>query len=210
MENVRTINKQLVVEKALNLFIESGIEHTKIKDIAKAAKLTERSIYRYFDTKADIVQAAAYLFYEYTTKRVYEEFLTEHIKSMSGIEQIRVLLYKYGDLYFFSPKGVKFTLEAEVYLFNEGKKYQVLNKPPERFEASNSPLVMAIKNGLKDGTVSDKVDVRMLYYNAYESILGVMQKMEYGSDWLLEASLEEKKDRMKQLCDVFVKAFQGN
>ena len=65
----------------------------------------------------------------------------------------------------------------------------------------------AIRQGLADGSVSPRVDVKNLYYNAYDSILGVMQKMSWSRNQL---SREEARVRMDQLCDVFTAAFRGD
>ena len=44
----REKNIRLVTEKALDCFLENGIEKTKIADIARLSGLTERSVFRYF------------------------------------------------------------------------------------------------------------------------------------------------------------------
>ena len=60
-EEQREKNIRLVTEKALDCFLEIGIEKTKIADIARQCGLTERSVFRYFETKADLVLAASLL-----------------------------------------------------------------------------------------------------------------------------------------------------
>ena len=45
-EEQREKNIQLVTEKALDCFLENGIEKTKIADIARQCGLTERSVFR--------------------------------------------------------------------------------------------------------------------------------------------------------------------
>jgi len=205
LEELRERNKILVIETALLCFIKGGIENTKIREVAKASGLTERSIYRYFETKTDLVQAAAYLFWNRTLEEMSNRVLSSKIGSLSGLEQIRSLLYNYASLYFENRQGVLFTLEAEMYLYSAGRS-KAVNRPPESFERSTSPLVTAIRTGVKDGSVSPEVDVKELYYNAYDSILGVMQKLALEAPGYNE--LDNKK-RMKDLCDLFVKAFKG-
>ena len=205
LQEVREKNKRLVIEKALILFMKNGIDQTKIKEIASAAGLTERSIYRYFETKTDIVEAAAHLFYQITTKEVQRLIEDSNMEEKSGMEQIKVMLNYYSSMYFENPEGVRFTLDAEIFLYHSGRNIQLLNWLPHKFEISDSPLVRAIYKGIEDGSVSAKVDVKVMYYNVYESILGVMQKMAYESVW---ASEQEKRERMKQLRSVFIKAFQ--
>ena len=59
LDELRIQNIQNVTEKALVCFIKNGITNTKVSEIAKTAGLTERSVYRYFPTKSDIVISAA-------------------------------------------------------------------------------------------------------------------------------------------------------
>ena len=205
LEELRERNKNLVTEKALEFFIKNGIDNTKIKDIAKSAGLTERSAYRYFETKTDLVQAAAYLFWNNTLEEIRGRVEASRISELSGIEQIRALLYRYSNMYFENRQGVLFTLEAEMYLYSAGRS-KTLNRPPEKFDISTSPLVIAIKRGLEDGSVSPDVDAKELYYNSYDSILGVMQKLALEASGFTEL---DNRQRMKHLCDLFVRAFQG-
>ena len=71
LEEVRAKNIQLVSEKALDCFTKNGIANTKVADIAKAAGLTERSVYRYFEAKSDIVIAAAFCYCNRTKAHIY-------------------------------------------------------------------------------------------------------------------------------------------
>ncbi|MEA4895350.1 MAG: helix-turn-helix domain-containing protein [Oscillospiraceae bacterium] len=206
LEELRERNKSLVTEKALEAFIKNGIDNTKIKDIAKSAGLTERSAYRYFETKTDIVQAAAYLFWNNTLEKIRERVESSRICELNGIKQIRALLYQYSNLYFENRQGVLFTLDAEMYLYSAGRS-KTLNRPPEKFDTSTSPLVLAIRKGIEDGSVNPEVNVKELYYNAYDSILGVMQKLALEASGFTEL---DNKQRMKDLCDLFVRAFKGD
>lgn len=205
LEQLRERNIVLVTEKALDCFIKNGIDNTKIKDIAKSARLTERSVYRYFETKTDLVQAAAYLFWNETLEEIRTRIEVSRLNRLSGIEQIRALLYNYSNMYFENRLGVLFTLEAEMYLFSAGRSKTIV-RPPEKFDSSNSPLVLAIRKGLEDGSVNRTADVKEIYYNAYDSILGVMQKLALEASGYSEL---DNKRRLEHLCDLFVTAFAG-
>ena len=68
LDELKTQNIRTVTEKALVCFIKNGITNTKVSEIAKAAGLTERSVYRYFPTKSDIVISAAFRSEEHTSE----------------------------------------------------------------------------------------------------------------------------------------------
>ncbi len=205
LEELREQNKRLTIEKGLELFIKNGVDQTTVKDVAAAAGLTERSVYRYFDSKADLVLATAILFWERISKRVEQRVSEKGYQGMSGMEQIDIMLRFYAGLYMENPDYVRFILNCETALYNAGISADIQSRPPGLFEDSNSPLVRAIKTGLADGSVSPNADVKEIYYNAYDAILGTMQRQAMGSTL---CDLDDGA-RMAHLCDLFIDAFQG-
>ena len=69
-EEQREKNIRLVTEVALDCFLANGIEKTKVADIALRSGLTERSVFRYFETKADLVLAASLLYWNRILERI--------------------------------------------------------------------------------------------------------------------------------------------
>ena len=206
LEEIREQNKQRVVQAALDVFVCQGIAGTTVADIARAAGVTERSVYRYYKTKLDLVQAAAYLYYDRMTQEANLRAQKVCASGVPGIEQVRQILMFYSHMYLEYPAQIRFCADAEMALSSAGREKEDVNWPPERFEISDSPLVRAIRCWLEDGTISSEIDVASLYYNAYDSILGVMEKMSYDRRSLRQ----DAKARMDQLCDLFVAAFRGD
>jgi len=180
LDELKTQNIRTVTEKALVCFIKNGITNTKVSEIAKTAGLTERSVYRYFPTKSDIVISAAFCYWERAKEYIAWELDTHDYEHLSGIEQISIILKSYANILFIDPEGIRFSLDAEVALFNAGKNDRVINRPPDKFEEYTGPLSQAIVRGLSDGTVNPEANIKQLYYNAYDSILGLMQRLTVG------------------------------
>ena len=152
-EEQREKNIRLVTEKALDCFLENGIEKTKIADIARLSGLTERSVFRYFETKADLVLSASLLYWNRVLKRIDRMFQDDSPgDSTTGLEDAAKLFVCYSRLYRVDPKGMRFTLDAELTLHSAGKLHEIKNQPPEPFEASNGPMAKAIRKGLLDGS----------------------------------------------------------
>ena len=148
--------------------------------------------------------AAAFLYWDRAKAQAAQALVSARQPGMTGIEEIRVLLRSYAGLIFTDPAGIRFSLDAEVALCNAGRQHAVVNRPPERFEVAPGPIAAAIRRGLADGTVDPDADVKMLYYNAYDAILGVIQRMSVGVPSVHEL---DGHARIDALCEQFTRAF---
>ena len=191
----RETNKERVIAQALQCFVEQGIETAKISEIAQRAGLTERSVYRYFATKADLVLETALLFWSQAMGQVDAQAQ----RDMCGAERISKILRGYAQLYFTHRQMLVFVHEAEAYLNRCGKALLVENKPPAAFEACVGPLSAAIHKGLEDGSVRRDIDMASLYYNTYDALLGLIQKLAIGGRNDAGGN-ERARVRLEQFC----------
>ena len=205
LEDLREQNKQTAVQAALLCFSTNGIDNTKISDIACQAGLTERSLYRYFETKADLVLAAALLFWERIVQESEMVYRHTRLQELEGAEQIRLIFKAYANQYFIAKKELVFIQEAEAYLYRSAMLELIRNKPPLPFSSGVSPLAKAIQQGMKDGSVICGEAAERLYYNAYDSLLGLMQKMANTAQG--SAGLAHEQQRLEEFCDLLADAF---
>ena len=206
MEEKRDHNRHLVTEAALELFLERGVDSVTTRDVAEKSGLTERSVYRYFYSRSDLVLATTFLFWDRLRARVELLESDAEYQKMSGIEQVSFLFDFYSSMFIDNPNDVRFILGAEMTLARESVLVEMADRPPGRFE-DDTPLANAIRTGLADGTVSSDADVRDLYYMYYDAVLGTMQRH------VLEPISEEEKvellRRMRHLCAMFISALRG-
>ena len=206
LEEIREQNKRTVIEAALGCFIEQGIEQAKISEIARRAELTERSVYRYFETKADLVLAAALLFWDDNQQNIERAHVTG-AQGKTGVEQIYEILCAYAELYFTNRQEIIFVQEAEGYLNRNGKSALLDNKPPTPFESSRAPLANAIRAGMADGSVKTRANVELLYYNTYDALLGLLQKMAITQDGAATNGIDAR-ERLTRFCKLLTASFE--
>ena len=206
-EELREKNIRLVIENALDSFLENGIEKTKVADVARRSGLTERSVFRYFETKADLVLAASLLYWNRILALIDRMSHENSDGSTTGLQDAENVLVCYSQLYRLDPNGMRFTLDAELTLHAAGRLHEIKNQPPEPFETSGGPMAKAIRKGLADGSISPEVDVKEIYYNSYDAILGIMQRLSIGGS--PSARELDYDSRMLHLSEMFVKALSG-
>lgn len=197
IQSRKTLHKEKVIHVALDFFSTFGIENSKVSDIAIKANLTERTVFRYFATKNDLVLATALLFWNSASSRINRLMEEEQNKSLKGIDKVRFILNQYASLYDSSKKELIFCDEAETYLSRCGKSILLSNRPPIDFYKSNEPLAKAIKDGILDKSIKDNKDIGLIYLNTYDGLLGFMQKL------ALSEELSNEKDARRRL-DLFI------
>ena len=203
----RETNIKKVVNVALASFVKYGIEGAKVSEIARVASLTERSVFRYFETKSDLVYAAALLFWDRVKKTVEKSGAKVQDSKKRGIEDIEDILNRYTNIYFDSYEQLIFVHEAESYLYRSGKDLLVKNNVLSSFETSLDPLALAIKKGLKDNSVRDDINLENIYLNTYDSLLGLMQKLAIRKSDDKE-QVEAIKQRLQDFCHTLTLSFK--
>lgn len=205
-EEQREKNIRLVTEVALDCFLANGIEKTKVADIALRSGLTERSAFRYFETKADLVLAASLLYWKRILERIDRMSHTVADGSTTGLQDAENVLICYSQLYRLDPNGMRFTLDAELTLHAAADSTRSKTSRPSRLRPP-----AARWQGDPQGTCrrldQPEVDVREIYYNSYDAILGIMQRLSIGGS--PSASALDYDSRMRHLSQMFVRALSG-
>ncbi len=201
LEQLRESNKRRVVEQALVCFTKNGIENTTIAEVAACAGVNERSVYRYFDSKAELVMRTVYLLWERHSSRIEQEIAQRDIGALRGIDQVRQIMGLYADTYRQDRMMLIFAQEAEMFLYKNGRNREVVNRPPVRYSEFCAPLSRAIRTGLEDGSVRRDIDVEITYYNAYAALLGMMQKMALDAGEG-RSDLKRDNERLESFCDM--------
>ena len=58
----KTIKRQLIMDAALQVFVQNGYEKTKIIDVAKTAGIGKGTVYEYFSSKEELIARAVVSF----------------------------------------------------------------------------------------------------------------------------------------------------
>ncbi|WP_326836515.1 helix-turn-helix domain-containing protein [Amycolatopsis rhabdoformis] len=94
-ERTRRAVRQDITEAAQRLFVEHGYEQTTMDDVAEAAGLSRRSLFRYFPTKEDLIVGKFELLAETMVELLRERPLAE--PAWTSLRRIFDLLVPYVD-----------------------------------------------------------------------------------------------------------------
>jgi AcrR family transcriptional regulator len=100
-ERKKELNRQLIADTALRLFVERGFERVAVSEIARAADVSEKTVFNYFPTKEDLV---------YSRLESFEAQLLEAVRDRRPGESVLTAFGRFVT----EPRGLLAKNEPEV------------------------------------------------------------------------------------------------
>ena len=205
MENLtkKELKKKEFLGCCLEEFVAKGIYEASVKDIAKRANITERTAFRYYNTKQEMVLESVRLLWENYMNRVFTDY-SSLIKPGSTRENIKAILMLYSKIFLTDKQRLLFVAEAEAYLTRCGVSIYTAEGFPLKINPA-SPLASIINKGINNGEIN-KANVMDLYYSSFDTLLGFMEKLaiEYYNGRITD---EDAIRRLDILCDILSNAY---
>lgn len=171
------LRKERIINTAFHLFCQKGIEQISIKNIAQAAKVSESTIYRYYQNKPNLVFATLSVLWKAISGQLEKNVAsTPHYEQMSGYEQIMVWIDGCQLLYLENAAYILFSYESKLYLQRNGvkltqKQYDSLMDEIEK------PCIAAIEKGIHDGSIPVTESSEDLFYAIWGTLRGYIVKI---------------------------------
>lgn len=170
----REQNIRHVIETAQSLFVENGISNTTINRIAAESGLSAMSVYRYFQTKENLIltvwKDSLQKFYGWYLKR----YRPRAAELTNGYEKFLAALDVYIELYSENPEYFAYTREmfaTSSRLFPTEKGKQAEDVFWKYFDREIPiPIFKALREGMEDGSIRPDVNIYEVYqlvYNVY-------------------------------------------
>ena len=191
-----------VLQAAKRVFVSKGIESATMSDIALEAEMGVASVYRYFNTKPELVIETGI---DYCRDAIASQPFDVIVSALSGLEQVRRLLDALTRLCDERQDFLIFLQQFDFYFSRIENRHPRLDV----FESEIFPLVSpwfdAVEKGISDGSIRgdvQPVDVVALIIRSFVSL----QQRNLTRDHIL--SIDERFDRKAQLgmlCDMIVR-----
>lgn len=171
------IRTERILTAALALFCERGIEDTSIEDVAKEARTGPATIYRYFETKAQLAVSGARFYWERTARKYIKTFESPLYKAANGKEKMTCIFEIFTEIFDKEFDFLKFLYEFDAFVM----KYRIPRERLDEYEAGilnlKSYITDALEQGLADGTLHFQYSVDELYFSLTHTMLSLMQKL---------------------------------
>lgn len=180
------------VEVSARLFLEKGTEEVKMTDIAENTGIGVASLYRYFETKTEIIIRSGSILWNH----IREDFLNylEQDKSETGFEQLVYRLGYFKSFFTEHKQFLKFLDNFDRIMLSEKVEKERLLEYEKSIVNFFTPVLESCEKGKKDGTVRKEADISSVYFSVTHALVAVCQKFIRGeilpSDDFSEAEKE--------------------
>lgn len=172
MNTLQQAKYDLVVESVKPIMLEKGIHSLKISDIAKAIKVGEATIYRYFGTKTNLViQVGTSLW-----KDIYLE-LMKLPKTMTGYQAVENFFNFFLEGYKTHKEVFVFLDEFDSHMVKEQVSQETLREYDNALGKIKKIYDEFFQTGVLDKSIQSSIDKEEYYYTTTHMILGVCKRL---------------------------------
>ena len=151
---MKTERQKEIIEVALDLISEKGIQGLTIKNLSRKIGITEPAIYRHYDSKIDILIAVLDLFKQ-NTNQLFEKELN---KDGNAIDKIEHLFTNHFSTLSATPSLVSVIFSEEIFR-NEPV---LIAKISEVIDKNDKILTTIVINGQKTGEIRTDIEAKYL------------------------------------------------
>lgn len=153
-ERRRELKKQHILQAAMELFSELGIQKVSISDIAKKAQVSQVTIYNYFESKHNLIHEV-FIYYVDQASNQFEEIVHS---TVTFPEKIKGLI--------FNKKQVSTNIHPEFYQYLMKEYAQEGNYIEQVYAEKALPyFIQLFDEGKKEGYVDQNLsDEAILFY----------------------------------------------
>jgi AcrR family transcriptional regulator len=177
MNDQKEKRKQEVIEAAVKVLKEKGIEKSKMADIAEKAEVGVASVYRYFKTKPELVIATGTEFWREEIDSLYHNLNSLDFDELNGLEKVNRILNVFLILFQEQSDFIRFIEEFDNYIVKEQIHPDKLQTYEKGIIDLKPVMFEALKQGKEDGSVRKDIDDNKFYVTITHSLMTLCQKL---------------------------------
>ena len=203
-EEAKKKKMEYIVEKALEIFCDKGIDNTKVTDIAKAADVGVASVYRYFKTKADIAIEVGIKFWSDIKEEFNSIYSELELENKSGLEEFKKSGEFFLKLYNEHPDLLKFLHDLDTFLVKEEVEVDRLKEYEKGILDIGNMVISHIEKGQKDGSIKSSIGAEKLYVTTTHTLMSLVQKLALRGS-ILESDMKiSGQQQIKMVFDMII------
>lgn len=201
-----------ILDKALDLFSEKGIDVIAMTDIAEASEIGVASLYRYFKTKEELAIQCARHHWEKLGGPIMKQLELEDYTTASGFYQISRIFNIFTDLFEENRTFFKFIYYFDAFVNRNNISQERLSSYDMTIGKTKDVICDALKKGFSDGTINEKwkkEGTEHLYFTVMHSLFSMAQKLSLSENMLEKNRDSNSQSQLELLSRIYLETFRS-
>lgn len=199
--NHRESQREGILEAAEELFIQKGIEQVTIGKIAKEARLTRATIYKYFSNKEEIAKEI----YANVTKGWRERHEKEVWPfSGNGYQRLENFLLSFFEYLFQNPREASFVAELNYLYAKQWSAEFFIETMRENLQEDYDFVQESIRKGIEDGSLRTDIDAELILAAFFNFLPGMLNRLGGMGDKVETEFGRSTQTIFIQICHIFL------
>lgn len=195
-----------IIHVSKDLFLERGFAQTNMADIAEIAKISRKTLYRYFSSKEEIAMEI-----ELEVFKFFVLIQEDYIKSLTGNGYFKLTSYleKLDQMVDEHSQLIRFTGMFDYYLVDEYPNTESQKEFLSIMQKVDQPFIEIITEGIKDGSIVSDIEISYLARTISNSVLALAQRIVTRKNHLNEEQNIDSRRILTVQRGLFLKALKG-
>lgn len=196
----RTEREDKMIQAAMMVFDQHGIETTKMTDIASQAAIGVASLYRYFSNKVELALTVGMAYWD----DLYDYIDNIQTQNLTGIEGLKQMMKVYTDDHIKLTAFFRFIEQLDAFLMKVKGSEERLKQYENKLNAIEPFFDHLLERGIKDGTIRNDIDIQKTYVMISHTITALKQKHCSRGFVISSDSKELLKEEIEFVIQVFM------
>lgn len=207
-------NKRIahILDTALDLFSEKGIDVIAMTDIADASEIGVASLYRYFKTKEELAIQCARHHWEKLSTPVIESLEMEEYINASGYDQLSRIFSIFTKLFSENKAFFKFIYYFDAFVNRNDISQERLTSYDMTIGKTKEVICAALEKGFDDKTLDAKwknEGTEHLYFTVMHSLFSMAQKLSLSENMLEKTKDSSSLGQLELLSRIYLETFRA-
>ena len=188
------------MEEGFKLYAERGIELVTLPEIADASVVGRATIFRYFNSKLELVIAIATWKWEEYIKEYSETVDEEKLQEMTGAEHLRFYLDSFLDLYRNHRDILRFNYNFNSFVRSEKGTPEEMRPYTHMVDSLSREFHELYVRGARDGTLNTEISEEEMFSSSFHIMLAAVTRYAVGLMYVSEKTDPERElERLEKM-----------
>lgn len=204
VDNRKLFKKKKILDVALQLFSEKGIEQTNMTDIAKESNVGVASLYRYFENKNNLVVETGIEAWRQINSKYKDDVDAIMSTGLKGIIKLENLLNLFYKIFTEERAFVCFLDGFDNYIVNNNVSADSLINYEKEVLKIDPYIQKVYKIGINDHSIKRIKDIDLFIRTIGHTLIALSQKVFIRNKIVTNDSKEKLLDEMKLMIQMII------